>query len=128
MGVEYREFITRIQLKREPFVLFVFGDNMERFGHGGQAREMRGEPNAVGIPTKWAPNMSPTSFFSDADFDEVKPSIDAAFARLRRHVHQGGRVVWPKDGIGSGLADLPRRAPKIWEYIEDRRMNLESHP
>lgn len=126
MAVEYRKFITRAQLKHEPLALFVFGDNMEGFGSGGQAREMRGEFNAVGIPTKWAPNMSPAAFFADADFDEVRPSIDAAFERLERHIAKGGHVIWPEDGIGSGLADLPRRSPKIWHYIETRRMGLET--
>jgi redox-sensitive bicupin YhaK (pirin superfamily) len=42
--------------------LFVFGDNLRRTGFGGQAAEMRGEPNAVGI----APGYE-QKHFADAD-------------------------------------------------------------
>ncbi|KKL05458.1 hypothetical protein LCGC14_2605850, partial [marine sediment metagenome] len=55
--IEYRDHITRQMLRDEPDTLFVFGDNMQRRGLGGQAFAMRGEPNAVGIPTKIFPSM-----------------------------------------------------------------------
>lgn len=48
------------------------------------------------------------------------------FTRLTRHLVSGGRVVWPLDGVGTGLADLQRRAPLIWKYLEVRRRLLES--
>lgn len=126
MNITYQDRITRVDLAASPDVLFVFGDNMARRGYGGQAREMRGAPNAVGIPTKRAPSMTPSAFFSDDDFLWAKPEIDAAFARLEAHIRVGGRVVWPKDGVGTGLAELPQRSPLIWRYIESMRAYLES--
>ena len=51
--------------------VFVFGDNMERCGFGGQAAAMRGEPNAVGVPTKWAPGSAPADFFCDDDLKDL---------------------------------------------------------
>ena len=50
------KWITREELQRHPELIFVFGDNMLRKGFGGQAKEMRGEPNAVGVPVKWRPS------------------------------------------------------------------------
>ena len=116
--VEYRRWIRRQMLRDEPGKLFVFGDNMAREGYGGQAREMRGEPNAVGIPTKWAATRHESAYFKDGDFEAVAPAIDDAFRKLLRH---DGDIVWPTDGIGTGLAQLPGRAPKIFKYIEKRK-------
>lgn len=125
MAIEFRKIITRDMLRAEPGTLFVFGDNLLRVGLGGQAKEMRGEPNAVGIPTKKAPRNSDDAFFSDEDFDTVKPELDAAFAVLEQHLSAGGRVVWPSDGVGTGFAALPSRAPAIWSYLEQRRTALD---
>lgn len=123
--IEYRKRITRQMLRDEPEKLFVFGDNLERRGLGGQAREMRGEPNAVGIPTKRSPSMVDGSFFTNDDFYVVRTEIDPAMAKLAAHLLAGGTVVWPADGIGTGLADLPRRAPWIWTYLEHHRADLD---
>ena len=123
--IEYRKHITRQMLRDEPEKLFVFGDNLERRGFGGQAREMRGEPNAVGIPTKRSPWMTEDAFFTNDDFYVARTEVDKAMAKLAAHLLAGGTVVWPVDGIGTGLADLERRAPKIWVHIEDARKGLE---
>lgn len=123
--MRYEKYITRQMLRSEPTTLFVFGDNMVHRGLGGQAKEMRGEPNAVGIPTKLLPGMHNTDFFRDEDYERAKTKIDAAFVRLFAHAANGGEIVWPKDGIGTGLAELPTRAPKIWKLIEENRSALE---
>ena len=125
MPLRYRRFITRQNLRAAPETLFVFGDNLERRGLGGQAAEMRDEPNAVGVPTKHQPSRRAEAYFSNADFAAVKPSIDAALMRLAEHLRAGGEVVWPTDGIGTGRADLERRAPRIWRYLERCRSQLE---
>ena len=117
--------ISRVQLVQEPKTLFVFGDNMLRRGFGGQAAEMRGEPNAVGIPTKNTPSNAPAAFFSDKDFETAKSVIDEACDQLETHLKNGGKVVWPEDGIGTGRADLANRSPKIWDYLEERRIQIE---
>ncbi|WP_398480907.1 hypothetical protein [Tardiphaga sp.] len=118
-------YITRDVLRSDPNTLFVFGDNMKELGFGGQAREMRGEPNAVGIPTKWEPSNEPKAFLCDHDFPGAcKQRIDDRFMRLVDHLIKGGDVVWLEAGIGTGLADLRNRAPRIWEYIEKRRAEL----
>jgi len=125
MPIRYERHITRAMLRSEPATLFVFGDNLQRRGLGGQAKEMRGEPNAVGIPTKRAPSMRPDAFFSDADLFDFAWDSDREFARLMDHMEAGGLVVLPADGIGTGLADLERRAPRVWERLQMRIQELK---
>lgn len=123
--VEFREHYTRADIRAEPEALFVFGDNMERKGFGGQAREARGEPNAVGIPTKWGPHRNEGAYFTDSDLDRLPGlTITDVFSRLEWHLAKDRKVVWPDKGIGSGLAQLPRRAPAIDDYIAMRRNRL----
>ncbi|RIA46412.1 hypothetical protein DFR49_0953 [Hephaestia caeni] len=122
-------WLTRHQLRSTPSTLFAWGDNLARMGgaqnpRSGQAFACRGEPNAIGIPTKQRPSMEDSAFFDDNDFDRVRPEIDVAFARLSEHIAAGGTVVWPADGIGTGRAELARRAPRIWIYLEQRRERL----
>ncbi|AKE44783.1 hypothetical protein AU106_gp152 [Sinorhizobium phage phiM9] len=117
MPLEYRKFITRQMLKDEPDTLFVFGDNLSRVGLGGQAKEMRGEPNAVGIPTKKLPLMADHAFFTDDDYFLVLDQLLEADKRIVEHLNSGGTVVWPEDGIGTGLAQLDERAPMIAQKI-----------
>lgn len=106
----------RARVSADPGTLYVFGDNLEQRGRGGQA-VIRGLPNAVGVPTKRRPSMDEDAFFTDADLREVQASIDAAFARLHRHLARGGTIAWPADGVGTGRARLAERAPAIAHYI-----------
>ncbi|MCJ2128459.1 hypothetical protein [Methylobacterium sp. E-045] len=126
--IRYDERITRAMLRAEPDTLFVFGDNLLRKGLGGQAKEMRGEPNAVGIPTKREPTMRPAAFFSDNRSSEVEfiHASEPDIARLRAHLMKGGTVVLPEDGIGTGLADLERRSPRIWARLQSDLAELAS--
>lgn len=112
--------ITRAMLRATPRTLWVFGDNMERRGYGGQAGAMRGEPNAVGIPTKWRPERTPGAYFTDADWEngDVRHAVLDAFRRIEEALAEGRDVVIPADGVGAGLAELPTRAPKIHAVIE----------
>lgn len=119
--------LTRAEARARPAALFAFGDNMSRTGRGGQAAEMRGEANAVGIPTKWRPARDPGAYFRDADADhpDVRAALRAAFDRLEAALAAGGDVVWPEAGIGTGLAELETRAPRLHRYIAARFARLE---
>lgn len=119
MPFKFSPFITRNDLRMKPEWLFVFGDNMQRRGRGGQAREMRGEPNAVGIVTKRAPSMDRRAFFSDDDYAEVAEVVYEAFERLEEHLALNGVVVLPTKGVGTGLAMLDFHAPKIDAMIQN---------
>jgi hypothetical protein len=111
--------ISRGMLRLGRDILFVFGDNLAGTGFGGQAREMRGEPNAVGLPTKRRPARDPGAYFTDADLPKVQRAAAPAIAQLRTHLAGGGSVVWPSAGIGTGRAELARRAPAIARFYEE---------
>ena len=111
-------------LRARPTALFVFGDNIERRGNGGQAAQMHGEPNAIGIPTKWRPSMRDGAFFSDRDYPKVHAEVLPIFRLLSDHLAEGGDIVWPEDGIGTGRAELATRAPKLAALFEALRTAL----
>jgi hypothetical protein len=117
MPLLFQKRVSRDDLRANPDVLYVFGDNTHRVGMGGQAGEMRGEPNAIGVCTKLRPTNEGNAFFSDKDFDAYKKLFDDDVGPIFLHLLKGGIVVWPLDGIGTGLADLPRRAPKCYEHV-----------
>lgn len=122
MPIKLVKWYTREMAQNNPNALFVFGDNLVRKGYGGQAAALRGEPNAVGIPTK----VSPSVYMSDKDFEKAKIAIDEAFDTLNTHLEKGGVVVWPVDGVGTGLAQLEIRAPKVWNYLKEKTEELLS--
>jgi len=117
--VEHVRFITRDYVRANPDKTFLFGDNLEQRGYGGQAAAMRAEPNAVGIPTKKKPSMGPDAFFTDAEFEQNKAAIDRAFATIA--ITDSTRViVIPSDGLGTGRAQMQKRAPKTFAYLQKR--------
>lgn len=121
--------ITRFMVERDTGTVFVFGDNMCRLGLGGQARAMRGLPNAIGVPTKWYPGTSPADFFSDEDLNNplVRTRLISSFAEIAALMTTGGmNVVIPEAGLGTGLSELPQRAPKILAFINLSIQALES--
>jgi len=119
--IESIRFITREMVRANRDKLFLFGDNLERRGYGGQAAAMRGEPNAIGIPTKKTPTYKPGAFFTDLEFDQNKDAIDAAFAEITNAVTDSIRaIVIPSNGLGTGRAQLDKRAPRTFEYLQKR--------
>lgn len=116
---------TRRFITDNPYDIFVFGDNMERRGMGGQAKECRGLVNTVGIPTKWRPGSDPADFFKDSDFNFVSSVILGDFVKLTIYRQQGFNVWWPSAGVGTGLSRLPEKAPKIYEYIQFQYQELK---
>lgn len=125
MPILFQERITRADLQKNPERLYVFGDNLAGKGYGGLARECRGEPNAIGIATKRAPSMNADAFFSDADFDLWERDTFAAWNRLWKAILAGTTVVFPKAGIGTGLARLPICAPRIKAGIDKAIARLQ---
>lgn len=125
MTLLYVKRYTRAYIKAHPDWLFIFGDNLERSGLGGQAEHARGEPNAVGIATKRLPSMEPNAFLSDKDYTEWFAAEKSTLGRLMTASKVGRTIIWPLDGIGTGLAQLERRAPEIWHEIETIRAVIE---
>lgn len=115
-SIIYKKYITRNDLKSNPTKIFVFGDNDERFGFGGQAKEMRGERNAVGIRVKKSPSMQPYAFYTDEEYDHNIKKIQEDLLTLE-YLANNKTIVFPENGIGTGLAGLGQHAPKTYVFL-----------
>lgn len=123
----FQKLIYRPDLRANPDLIYLFGDNEQRIGLGGQAREMRGEVNAVGIRTKRAPGMKEEDFWSDEKFDIYSRMIDEDFHDVIQYARTGHSIVIPLDGLGTGLSELPTRAPKLLAYINEHIRHLGAY-
>ena len=114
--LQYR--IYRSDLELNPDVHYCFGDNEERVGMGGQAKECRGERNAIGICTKKTPGVDESAYYTDDEMSENIKQISEDFAAVLGLLEAGKTVVIPTEGFGTGLAELKERAPRTLEFIE----------
>lgn len=110
--IEYKLYTPEL-LRQNPDKIYVFGDNMKRYGRGGQA-VIRDEPNAFGIATKRYPSMEDWAFFSDKDdeFDCVLNDLRGLYILSKTHT-----IIFPKAGIGTGLADMEKRSFALWSKM-----------
>ena len=124
--IEQMDHISRDFVRANPKNLFLFGDNMERSGFGGQAKEMRGEDNSFGIPTKKIPSQNEQAFLTDNELEENIRAIDAAFDHLVSRIESGQfeKLIIPASGIGTGLAQLEEKAPETFKYLQTKIGNL----
>lgn len=118
-----KAFITRAFVRAHPDYIFLFGDNLIQRGLGGQAKEMRGEFNAIGIPTKKQPSNADYAFFSDIEYKSNIKAIDKAFMALDKY-SDGTILILPSAGLGTGLADLENKAPFTFKYLRTKLINL----
>lgn len=124
MPVMYQKWIQRSDLKLNREVLYLFGDNDARTGYGGQAKECRGEPNAVGIRTKKRPSKDDSAFYNDVNYEQNIKKIDDDMNKAIAHLRKGKTVVIPSDGIGTNRAAMESRCPKTFEYLLRRLDSL----
>src|SRR5690625_100762 len=98
MNIRYEKKFSAKLLRSHPRDIFVFGDNLERKGKGGQA-VIRDEPNAFGVPTKREPRRAAEAYFSDQE-DEMEAMVQSL-----RELYRKGKtatLVFPADGLGTG--------------------------
>lgn len=118
MLVHTSSFYTPELLRANPDFLFVFGDNLQRRGKGGQA-VIRDEPNALGLATKAQPNNEEEAFFFDdaGCAAAIAHDIDKVTRLAQRHM-----VIIPfttRVELGTGLSQLPERAPNLYKMLTD---------
>lgn len=111
--------ITNDDLRLNPTVLYLFGDNDERRGYGSLARVCRGEPNAIGIRTKKKPTLHADAFYTDDEFEDNVAKIDADLKPVWDHMVKGGVIVIPANGLGTGPAQMRLRCPRTFQYLSD---------
>lgn len=112
------EYYTREQVEKETDKIFVFGDNEERRGTGGQAKACRGLPNTIGVRTKAKASHDEDAYWHDDMIIDKLPLVQADFRDIHTALLAGKTVVFPVDGLGTGLAKLSENAPFILSRIQ----------
>ena len=120
-GIEVVARYTDADVKANPNKIYIFGDNTQRTGKGGQA-QIRGNRNAMGIATKFKPDTTEDSYFNDDTISENISDIDSDIESIKTRLENNPTftLVFPKDGLGTGLAKLKEKAPKTYAYLKQR--------
>ena len=98
-------------------------DGTRRQGSQAAAQAwIRHEDNAHGIRTKGSPSQHWTAEDHDANIAKVDEDFKAAIERARA---EGKSIVIPRDGFGTGRAELGERSPETLAHINKRIQELE---
>lgn len=111
----FKEMLDLTLCKNNPEAIIVFGDNLLGKGKAGQAI-IRDEPNSFGVPTKRLPSMNTDAFFSDRE-DEYEV-IKQKLTYLWRQHDSGKTIILPVNKIGSGLANISSKSPRVSALID----------
>ncbi|XWV25133.1 hypothetical protein QJ856_gp0643 [Tupanvirus deep ocean] len=114
--VIFKGYWTVADVNKYPHALFIYGDNNIKKGKGGQAI-IRDLPNTMGIPTKKSPSNHPDSFYNDYEYEDNIRRINNAVNDIIQKSQSYKYVVLPENGLGTGLAQLPKKAPKTYAYL-----------
>jgi hypothetical protein len=119
----FDKFWTIDDVNNNTNYLFIFGDNDIQKGKRGQAI-IRDLPNTIGIPTKKLPTLHHDAFYTDNEYKNNIKKIDLAIYKIikkfLKNKNKYTTLVIPKDGFGTGLAQLKTKAPKTFLYIENK--------
>ena len=125
---QHQGYWTRDEVARQQDKVFLFGDNTEdrtitKHVPTSTQAVIRGLPNAIGIDTKKNRGTSESSYFTDTDFEQFRAQVDAA---INQALSSGKTIVIPADGIGTGKAELATRAPKLFQYLQNKLASLQN--
>lgn len=101
--------ITERFLNENPTAYFIFGDNLERRGHGGAAR-LRDHPHAIGFITKKFPDNRDTSFYHKEEYEDV---FFEELYKLKIMIEKRPDKTFYISQLGAGLANRYQ----IWEKL-----------
>ena len=84
----YKGYWSRSSVKNQTDKVFLFGDNTEdrtKTFHIPKLTQavIRGLPNAIGIDTKRNRYTTPSSYFSDEDFEWFKGHVDGQINKAK---------------------------------------------
>ena len=106
--------------KQNPKKLYIFGDNTLRIGMAGQA-QIRRCKNSTGLATKLHPGMEVNDFMSDDKYNEhcmiIEKDIQKILKVFENPDNGYEKIVFPIDGLGTGLSMLPTRAPNVYNFL-----------
>jgi hypothetical protein len=93
--------ITQEFLDNNPNAYFVFGDNLERYGHGGAAK-LRHHPHAIGFITKKFPDNHDGSFYKPEEYATV---FFEELKKLKIIIEKRPDKIFYISQLGGGLAN-----------------------
>ena len=93
--------ITQEFLDNNPDAYFIFGDNLERWGHGGAAK-LRDHPHSIGFITKKFPDNKDSSFYKP---EEYSPVFFEELEKLKRVIEKRPGKTFYISQLGGGLAN-----------------------
>ena len=119
MPIELQKHFSVEDCNNNPDKIYVFEDNLIHKGKGGQAI-IRDCPNTFGIPIKRLPSIDSDSFFND-EFDEYE-AVKSAIEKLAvmKYSRKEVTFVFPTDGLGTGLAQMKTKSPKLFKYMNEQ--------
>ena len=103
------QHITEKFLNEHPEAVFVFGDNLLRFGKGGAAK-LRDHSGSYGFITKKYPSNHYESFFK---VEEYRPIFETELRFLVEEIKHSPEKTFYVSKLGGGLANHHR----IWEEV-----------
>ena len=101
--------ITQEFLDNNPSAYFVFGDNLERWGHDGAAK-LRDHPHAIGFITKKFPDNKDESFYKPEEYSAV---FFEELKKLKTIIEKRPDKTFYVSQLGGGLANKFR----IWDKL-----------
>lgn len=105
-------------VKKSTKKIWIFGDNDQRIGNGGQAT-IRPLSNSFGIRTKKRPSTTEDSYYSDNEYEENCKKITEDVVHIMSKWTQGYTIVFSSNGYGTGLALLKDKAPLTFQFLCD---------
>lgn len=96
-----QSWITREDLRANPDIVYVYGDNAAREGLRGLARQMRHEPNAHAVSISWGPFEPFSLATSEAALARIEEDLIALMER------QPNIIIWPLAGIVPDFVSMP---------------------
>jgi len=107
---KYENFIvTKEFLDKNPYAVFIFGDNLRRVGYGGAA-VLRDHPQTYGFITKKSPDNMDDSFYRP---DTYITDFLAYAVELQLFIEKNKDKTFYISQLGGGLANRY----KIWEKV-----------
>lgn len=122
--IEYQKYVTsrdlQLGIKKLPdgnfeyTSIFVYDDDDMR--NGGQTYKSSGLGNIIGIRVKKSPGIDEESFYTDDEYNENIKKIDEDLYKLAMMAN-GKTIVFPSNGVGTGMSMLNRTAPRTFMYL-----------
>lgn len=122
MQIQVIDWYNRKLVIDNPDKIFIFGENEEQQGkkeRGAGQAIIRDLPNTFGFRTK----KSIYEHWSDENYSHNIICIEADIERLLK-LSKSHTLVFPKNGLGTGLSRLPLMAPKSFLYLSKRLLDV----